>query len=129
MTDQTPDPYATAHLWIPATHETGDGLSEADRHLAQQAGSRIPSAIGRLSAAAESNNSWCGAAVVMSVFGGRRGRTAAVSGLAAFALTLAVERVQSGSEYPVDVTAGAVVGLGSAWLILRMSRLLRNWLQ
>ncbi len=173
------------------------GLSEADRHLAQQAGSRIPSAVGRLSAAAESSNLWWGAAVVMTVFGGRRGRMAAVSGLTAFALTrmvshragrvlgdgprasegwiehdeaadrpesssfpsvhtaaaiafttavtpawplagavwavpatlLAVEGVHSGAQYPVDVAAGVVVGVGSARLTLRMSRLLRNWWQ
>ncbi|MGW1068292.1 hypothetical protein ACWD4F_27705 [Streptomyces aureus] len=36
--------------------------------------------------AAECNNWWWGAAAVMSVFGKRRGRVAAVSGLAALAL-------------------------------------------
>ncbi|WP_406368517.1 phosphatase PAP2 family protein [Streptomyces sp. NBC_00647] len=175
-------------------------LGEADRHLTQRAASRIPPAIGRLLSAveeaAESSKLWCGAAAVMSAFGGRRGRTAAVSGLAALALAqlvsdgmgkqlvdrprppkewiehdevedrpdsssfpsghtaaavaftatvaptwplagalcsvptalLAIERVQSGAHYPTDVAAGALIGLGSAWLTRHLPLLLRQWL-
>ncbi|GGL60896.1 phosphatase PAP2 family protein [Streptomyces fumigatiscleroticus] len=33
------------------------------------------------------------------------------------AAMVAVERVQSGAHYPSDVAAGAVIGLGSAWLV------------
>ncbi|MEV8038362.1 hypothetical protein [Streptomyces sp. NPDC086182] len=54
------------------------GLSEADRHLTQLAASRIPPAAGRLLSAveeaAERSKLWCGAAVVMTAFGGRRGQ-------------------------------------------------------
>ncbi|MER7983890.1 phosphatase PAP2 family protein [Streptomyces sp. NPDC095817] len=50
---------------------------------------------------------------------------------AAPAALLAVERVQSGAHFPTDVTAGAVIGLGSAWLVrqplcLQHLRLLRK---
>ncbi|MFD9467442.1 phosphatase PAP2 family protein [Streptomyces sp. NPDC060027] len=66
------------------------GVREADRHLTQRAASRIPPGVGRLLSAveeaAESSKLWCGAAVVMTAFGGRRGRTSAASGLAALAL-------------------------------------------
>ncbi|GHE68972.1 phosphatase PAP2 family protein [Streptomyces longispororuber] len=45
------------------------------------------------------------------------------------AAMVAVERVQSGAHYPSDVTAGAVLGLASAWLTRRVPRLvLRLWL-
>ncbi|MFG2452874.1 phosphatase PAP2 family protein [Streptomyces sp. NPDC048512] len=40
------------------------------------------------------------------------------------AALLALERVQSGAHYPTDVAAGAVIGLGSAWLTRRAPRLL-----
>ncbi|MFF8532028.1 phosphatase PAP2 family protein [Streptomyces sp. SAS_267] len=175
------------------------GLGDADRYLTQQAASRIPPSIGRLLSAveeaAESSKLWCGAAVVMTAFGGRRGRRSAVAGLAALAVAqlvsngvgkqlvdrprppkewiehdevedrpdsssfpsghtaaavaftaavtptlplagalcsvpaalLAVERVQSGAHYPTDVAAGALIGLGSAWLTLRIPLLLRHW--
>ncbi|PIM68019.1 phosphatase PAP2 family protein [Streptomyces sp. JV178] len=44
------------------------------------------------------------------------------------AVTVAVERVQSGAHYPSDVTTGAAIGLASAWLIRRAPRLvLRHW--
>ncbi|MFE1859314.1 phosphatase PAP2 family protein [Streptomyces anandii] len=33
------------------------------------------------------------------------------------AALVAVERVQSGAHYPTDVAAGAVIGLGSAWIV------------
>ncbi|MEU4090010.1 phosphatase PAP2 family protein [Streptomyces aureus] len=36
------------------------------------------------------------------------------------AVLLAVEQVQSGAHYPTDVAAGALIGLGSAWLILQL---------
>ncbi|MGW3820201.1 phosphatase PAP2 family protein [Streptomyces sp. NPDC005046] len=176
------------------------GLSKADRHLTQQAASRIPPAVGRLLSAveeaAESSKLWCGAAVMMAAFGGRRGRRSAVPGLAALAVAqlvsngvgkqlvdrprpptewiehdeaedrpdssyfpsghtaaavaftaavaatwplggglcavptalVAVERVQSGAHYPTDVAAGAVIGLGSAWLTRHVPSLLRHWL-
>ncbi|MEU2060896.1 phosphatase PAP2 family protein [Streptomyces sp. NPDC013455] len=61
-----------------------------DRVLTQQAASRVPKDVGKvLSAveeAAESSKLWWGAAVVMAVTGGLRGRTAAVAGLSALAL-------------------------------------------
>ncbi|MET7745977.1 phosphatase PAP2 family protein [Streptomyces sp. NPDC005385] len=43
---------------------------------------------------------------------------------------LAVERVQSGAHYPTDVAAGALIGLGSAWLTRRVPCLLHlpKWL-
>ncbi|MFI5998096.1 phosphatase PAP2 family protein [Streptomyces sp. NPDC051362] len=41
---------------------------------------------------------------------------------------LALERVQSGAHYPTDVAAGALVGLGSAWLTRHIPHLLRYWL-
>lgn len=44
------------------------------------------------------------------------------------ATLLAVERVQSGAHYPTDVAAGALIGLGSAWLTLHVPRLLRHCL-
>ncbi|WP_406723597.1 phosphatase PAP2 family protein [Streptomyces sp. GD-15H] len=45
------------------------------------------------------------------------------------AAMVAVERVQSGAHYPTDVTAGAAIGLASAWLTRRALRLiLRHWL-
>ncbi|MEV8038361.1 phosphatase PAP2 family protein [Streptomyces sp. NPDC086182] len=44
------------------------------------------------------------------------------------ATLLAVERVQSGAHYPTDVTAGAVTGLGTAWLTLYVPQLLRHCL-
>ncbi|MFF3412534.1 phosphatase PAP2 family protein [Streptomyces sp. NPDC002742] len=44
------------------------------------------------------------------------------------AALLAVERVQSGAHYPTDVAAGALIGLGSAWLTLHVPCLLRHWL-
>ncbi|MCX5134895.1 phosphatase PAP2 family protein [Streptomyces sp. NBC_00340] len=61
----------------------------ADRHLTQQAASRIPQRVGRLLSgveeAAESSKLWCGAAAVMTACGGRRGRGAAIAGLTALA--------------------------------------------
>ncbi|MGY4929182.1 phosphatase PAP2 family protein [Streptomyces sp. 900105755] len=45
------------------------------------------------------------------------------------AVTVALERVQSGAHYPSDVTAGAAIGLASAWLSRHAPRLiLRHWL-
>ncbi|MFF2364604.1 phosphatase PAP2 family protein [Streptomyces sp. NPDC058122] len=44
------------------------------------------------------------------------------------AVLLAVERVQSGAHYPTDVAAGALIGLGGAWLTRHTPRLLRHWL-
>ncbi|MFD8308379.1 phosphatase PAP2 family protein [Streptomyces sp. NPDC059690] len=45
------------------------------------------------------------------------------------AALVAVERVQSGAHYPSDVTAGATIGLASAWLTHRTPRLImRSWL-
>jgi undecaprenyl-diphosphatase len=45
------------------------------------------------------------------------------------AAIVAVERVQSGAHYPSDVSAGAAIGLASAWLTRRAPRLvLRHWL-
>jgi undecaprenyl-diphosphatase len=45
------------------------------------------------------------------------------------AAMVAVERVQSGAHYPSDVTAGAAIGLASAWLTRRAPHLiLRHWL-
>jgi membrane-associated phospholipid phosphatase len=42
---------------------------------------------------------------------------------------VAIERVQSGAHYPSDVTAGAAIGLASAWLTRHAPRLiLRHWL-
>ncbi|WP_317447358.1 phosphatase PAP2 family protein [Streptomyces collinus] len=38
------------------------------------------------------------------------------------AALVAVERVHSGAHYPSDVTAGALIGLTSAWLIRRVAR-------
>ncbi|MGC0343288.1 phosphatase PAP2 family protein [Streptomyces sp. SLBN-8D4] len=44
------------------------------------------------------------------------------------ATMVAVERVQSGAHYPSDVAAGAVIGLGGAWLARRAPALfLRHW--
>ncbi|MER5383255.1 phosphatase PAP2 family protein [Streptomyces sp. NPDC002688] len=175
------------------------GLGEADRHLTQRAASRIPPGVGRLLSAveeaAESSKLWCGAAAVMTAFGGRDRRTVAASGLAALALAqlvsngmgkqlvdrprppeewiehdevedrpdsssfpsghtaaavaftaaiaptwplagalcavptalVAIERVQSGAHYPTDVAAGALIGLGSAWLTRHLPPL-RQWL-
>lgn len=175
-------------------------VRDADRLLTQRTAGGIPSGVGRLLSAveeaAESSKLWCGAAVVMSAFGGRRGRRSAAAGLAALALAqllsngvgkqlidrprppkewiphdevedrpdsssfpsghtaaavaftaavapawplaaavcavpaalLAVERVQSGAHYPTDVAAGALIGLGGAWLTRHTPRLLRHWL-
>ncbi|MEU0040439.1 phosphatase PAP2 family protein [Streptomyces sp. NPDC006333] len=174
-------------------------VRDADRLLTQGAADRIPPGVGRLLSAveetAESGKLWCGAAVVMTVFGGRRGRRSAAAGLAALALAqlfsngvgkqlidrprppkewiehdevedrpdsssfpsghtaaavaftgavasawplaaavcavpaalLAVERVQSGAHYPTDVAAGALIGLGSAWLTLHTPSLLQSF--
>ncbi|MDX2591575.1 MULTISPECIES: phosphatase PAP2 family protein [Streptomyces] len=38
------------------------------------------------------------------------------------AALVAVERVHSGAHYPSDVTAGALIGLASAWLIRHAAR-------
>ncbi|MER6572226.1 phosphatase PAP2 family protein [Streptomyces sp. NPDC001093] len=66
------------------------GLRDADRSLSKQAACRIPPRAGRvLSAveeAAESGKLWCGAAAAMAWLGGWRGRTAAVTCLAALAV-------------------------------------------
>ncbi|MGW2620247.1 phosphatase PAP2 family protein [Streptomyces sp. NPDC001500] len=44
------------------------------------------------------------------------------------ATLVAVERVQSGAHYPTDVVAGAVIGLGGAWLTRNAPRLaFRLW--
>ncbi|MEU0009261.1 phosphatase PAP2 family protein [Streptomyces sp. NPDC006314] len=43
------------------------------------------------------------------------------------ATLVALERVQSGAHYPSDVVTGALVGVGSAWLIRRAPRLLHPW--
>jgi membrane-associated phospholipid phosphatase len=174
-------------------------VRDADRLLTQHASGRIPPRVGRLLSAveetAESSKLWCGAAVVMTVFGGRNGRKGAVAGLAALSLAqlvsngvgkqlvarrrplkewieheevedrpdsssfpsghtaaavaftaavaplwpraaavcavptalLALERVQSGAHYPTDVAAGALVGLGSAWLTRHGPQLPRHW--
>ncbi|MEW2157222.1 phosphatase PAP2 family protein [Streptomyces sp. NPDC007189] len=40
------------------------------------------------------------------------------------AVTVALERVQSGAHYPSDVATGADVGLASAWLTRHTPRLL-----
>ncbi|MGW6488401.1 phosphatase PAP2 family protein [Streptomyces sp. NPDC055056] len=40
------------------------------------------------------------------------------------AALLALERVQSGAHYPTDVAAGALIGLGSAWLTRRVAAVL-----
>ncbi|WP_392966230.1 phosphatase PAP2 family protein [Streptomyces sp. LN245] len=173
-------------------------VRDADRRLTQRAAGGIPPGVGRLLSAveetAESSKLWCGAAAVMTAFGGRNGRRGAVAGLAALALAqivsngvgkqlgdrarppkewiphdevedrpdsssfpsghtaaavaftaavaltwplaavvcavptalLALERVQSGAHYPTDVAAGALVGLGSAWLTRHVPQLLRN---
>ncbi|MFD9495209.1 MULTISPECIES: phosphatase PAP2 family protein [unclassified Streptomyces] len=65
-------------------------VREADRQLTQQAANRIPSRAGRLLSAveetAESSKLWCGAAAAMTVVGGRKGRRAAMAGLAALAV-------------------------------------------
>ncbi|MET9394880.1 phosphatase PAP2 family protein [Streptomyces sp. NPDC006624] len=65
-------------------------LRKGDRVASQEAGARIPAAVGQvLSAveeAAESTKLWCGAAVAMAAFGGWRGRKAAAAGLTALAL-------------------------------------------
>ncbi|MFI1441690.1 phosphatase PAP2 family protein [Streptomyces fructofermentans] len=63
------------------------GVRTADRQLTQQAAARIPVTVARLLSAveetAEGTKLWCGTAAAMTAFGGRRGRTAAASGLAA----------------------------------------------
>ncbi|MGW0842818.1 phosphatase PAP2 family protein [Streptomyces sp. NPDC002787] len=63
------------------------GTSDADRVLTQQAASRIPPRAGKVLSAveemAESTKLWCGAAAAMAFLGGRRGRKAAATGLAA----------------------------------------------
>ncbi|MFD9095835.1 phosphatase PAP2 family protein [Streptomyces collinus] len=38
------------------------------------------------------------------------------------AALVAVERVHSGAHYPSDVTAGALIGLASAWLVRHAAR-------
>ncbi|MEU9980900.1 phosphatase PAP2 family protein [Streptomyces sp. NPDC050856] len=38
------------------------------------------------------------------------------------AALVAVERVHSGAHYPSDVAAGAAIGLGTAWLVVRGGR-------
>jgi undecaprenyl-diphosphatase len=43
------------------------------------------------------------------------------------AAALALERVQSGAHYPTDVAAGAVIGLGSAWVVRRTPRWVLRW--
>ncbi len=65
-------------------------VRDADRLLTQRAAGRTPPEVGRLLSAveeaAENSKLWCGAAMVMAVFGGRDGRRAAVAGLAALTL-------------------------------------------
>ncbi|MGW7210679.1 phosphatase PAP2 family protein [Streptomyces sp. NPDC054837] len=66
------------------------GLGEADQAVTRQAGTRVPADVGKalsvVEESAESAKLWCGAAVVMAAFGGRRGRTAATSAIAALAV-------------------------------------------
>ncbi|MFD9461247.1 hypothetical protein [Streptomyces sp. NPDC060027] len=88
-----------AGLRTPRVHDIGEAVREADRHLTKRAASRIPPGVGRLLPAVEGSKLWCGAAVVMAAFGGRRGRRSAVSGRAALALAQLVSN-----------------GLGSVWL-------------
>ncbi|WP_413760796.1 phosphatase PAP2 family protein [Streptomyces sp. MMBL 11-3] len=173
----------------------------ADRSLTKRIAAGTPPGLHQALSVAEElargSKLWCGAAAVMARTGGRRGRTAAVAGLASVAAAqlisngvckqlverrrppkewiphdevedrpesssfpsghtaaalaftaavaptwplagalcavpaamVAVERVQSGAHYPSDVTAGAAIGLASAWLTRRTPHLLvRHWL-
>lgn len=172
------------------------GIRETDRSLAKWLAAGVSPGLHRTLSAveetAEGTKLWCGAAVAMAWLGGRRGRRAAVAGLAAAAVaqllsngvckqladrprppeqwfphnevedrpdsssfpsghtaaavafttsvakawptagllcavpavTVAVERVQSGAHYPSDVAAGAAIGLASAWLTRRAPRLI-----
>jgi membrane-associated phospholipid phosphatase len=63
------------------------GLRDADRSLSKGTASRIPPRVGTVLSAleeiAESAKLWCGAAAAMAWLGGRGGRKAAVTGLAA----------------------------------------------
>ncbi|MDO0925285.1 phosphatase PAP2 family protein [Streptomyces sp. TG1A-8] len=43
------------------------------------------------------------------------------------AVTVAVERVQSGAHYPSDVVAGAAIGLAAARLVRHAPRVLLRW--
>ncbi|MFF4018426.1 phosphatase PAP2 family protein [Streptomyces sp. NPDC001843] len=66
------------------------GLSEIDGLLTRQAACRIPPGVGKVLSAveetAESSKLWYGAAAAMTWLGGRRGRRAAATGLAALAV-------------------------------------------
>ncbi|MEU6093078.1 phosphatase PAP2 family protein [Streptomyces sp. NPDC047085] len=66
------------------------GLRDADRSLSKQAASRIPPRAGKVLSAVEeaaaSGKLWCGAAAAMTWLGGWRGRTTAVTGMAALAV-------------------------------------------
>ncbi|WP_323138898.1 phosphatase PAP2 family protein [Streptomyces mirabilis] len=65
-------------------------MRDVDRRLSQQAAVGCPPAAGKVLSAveevAEGSKLWCGAAVVMAVFGGRPGRRAAASDVAALAV-------------------------------------------
>ncbi|MET7451453.1 phosphatase PAP2 family protein [Streptomyces sp. NPDC005574] len=65
-------------------------MSEVDGVLTRQAAFRVSPGVGKalsvVEEAAESSKLWCGAAVLMAVAGGRRGRKAAAGGLAALAV-------------------------------------------
>ncbi|MFF1542583.1 phosphatase PAP2 family protein [Streptomyces sp. NPDC058291] len=65
-------------------------VRKADRRLIQQAASRVPPRVGTVLSVveetAESSKLWCGAAVLMTAYGGRRGRRAAAAGLTALAV-------------------------------------------
>jgi membrane-associated phospholipid phosphatase len=62
-------------------------VCESDRMLTRHAAVRIPGRIGKaltaVESAAQKTKLWCAAAGTMAMFGGRRGRLAAVSGLSA----------------------------------------------
>lgn len=55
-------------------------------------------------------------------------RPLAAAACAVLAALLAVDRVQSGAHYPTDVVAGALTGLGGAWLTRHAPPLLRRLL-
>ncbi|MEW5356261.1 phosphatase PAP2 family protein [Streptomyces sp. 16-176A] len=63
---------------------------EADRRLTRQTASRVPPGAAKVLSAveecAENSKLWCGAATLMAVSGGWRGRRAAVTGLTALAV-------------------------------------------
>jgi membrane-associated phospholipid phosphatase len=69
-------------------------LRKVDRVVTRLTAARIPAGAGKalsvVEEAAESSKLWCGSAVVMAVAGGRRGRLAAVAGVAALVVAQSV---------------------------------------